>query len=72
MQGVRVMTHRFVKLLAAAVALGAFIYLGTEIAAARQAEAAGMAEGALEDLVVPASAAVTLAACVPVTSAECV
>jgi hypothetical protein len=37
-----------------------------------EAEAAGMAEGALEDLVVPASAAVTLAACVPVTPAECV
>jgi hypothetical protein len=35
------MTRRFVKLLAAAVALGAFIYLGTEIAAARHGGGGG-------------------------------
>src|SRR5262245_5179963 len=39
--GVRVMTRRIVKLLAAAVALGAFIYLGTEIAAARHGGGGG-------------------------------
>jgi hypothetical protein len=36
-----------------------------------EAEAAGMVEGALEDLVVLASAAVILAACAPAISARC-
>src|SRR5262245_15976664 len=40
-QELRVMTRRFVKLLTAAVALGAFIYLGTEIAAARHGGGGG-------------------------------
>src|SRR5262245_27507891 len=46
--GVRVMTRRFVKLLAAAVALGAFIS-ALKLQPRDMVEAAGMVEGAPED-----------------------